>query len=1223
VGGSTISMSDTRIEALQFQSSAYGVVIPVVYGVTRIPGNLIWYGGFKAKPNTITEGGKGGVQTQQTTYTYSASVAMGLCEGQISDIISIWRGKKYLQYVGPSSAIATAQETYTIVAGGTFTVSHAANFSANISVTVSVTVDVGDGGQAAQDLALSEGSDYVRVGGAYTFPASTPWAGRVAQVNYQWVSNTPGQSAMAQLGLTFKSGALGQAVWSNLTTNFPAQAVPYSGLAYVAGQDYDLGSGAQVENHNFEVAASLAFHLGSSAPDVDPALIVADLLPNQRYGANYPSTSLVLARWSTYCRAANLLVSPALTEQQSAAEILQSLADITNSAVVTSAGRVRIEPYGDVALTGNGATYTPNATPIYDLTDDHFIVSGTDLPVQKIPKALADANNHVQIEFLDRANQYNPAIAEAKDQANIEAYGLRSKDPISAHWICDAGIARNVAQLVLQRVLYVRNEYKFTLPANFALLEPMDLVTLTDALLGLSKTPVRIKQIEENGDGGDFDVVAEDYPPGVANSTLYPSQSGIGFAHNYNADPGNVATPLIFEAPVQRTTTGLEVYAAVSSSNPNWGGCQVWCSLDGTNYRLIGKVSGGARYGALTGAISGGNLPISLVSGALVSGSAADAGALTTLCYVGGASPEYLAFQTATLTGTLAYTLGGGLVRGAYGTAVAAHTAGDGFARIDDAIATSGPLDLSMIGKTIYFKFTSFNVYGGAQQSLASVPQYTYVITGAMAQLPPAQVTSLSATFEFNGIRIVWAPNTEPDLAAYELRVGASWNTATRIDRVLATTYLWAVQTAAAYTIWVAAIDALGNYGTPTSAVVSITGPGTVSGQRAEVVDNNVLLYWSAPAAGSLPIREYQVRKGATFAGGQIVGSNGNSTFTAIFEQASGTYTYWIAAVDTAGNIGTAVSIVATVNQPPDYVLRTNIDSAFGGTLSSVYLEGGALIGPVDLTKTWATHFSSQGWTSIQDQINAGLPIYAEPSSTAGSYEEAFDYGSILPATTITTTLTSTAIAGTVTITPLISYRRVANLTGTTAWTSGSATVTGTGTAFSTELAAGDKLVAPNGTTVTILSVGSNTSLTLTANYGGSTVSGQTTQMAWTDGPSGATSVLASNFRYFKVRFDLAAAAGANLVKITAINIKLSVKQRTDSGSGNAVSTDVGGTVVNFNIAFVQADSPVVQPIGTTAVIGMVDYTSVPNPTSFNVLLFDRASGSRVSGAFSWTARGY
>jgi len=172
----------------------------------------------------------------------------------------------------------------------------------------------------------------------------------------------------------------------------------------------------------------------------------------------------------------------------------------TNSAAVFSQGRLKIVPYGDSGLSGNGATYIPNLTPLYDLSDDDFIVSGAEDPVRVERKTNADAYNQVQIEYLDRANDYNIAVAEAKDQANIEQYGIRPKDAVKMHGICDAKVARQVAQLLLQRALYVRNEYEFKLGWKYCLLEPMDLVTLTDEGLGLDKTPVRITEIEEDED---------------------------------------------------------------------------------------------------------------------------------------------------------------------------------------------------------------------------------------------------------------------------------------------------------------------------------------------------------------------------------------------------------------------------------------------------------------------------------------------------------------------------------------------------------------------------------------------------------------------------------------------------------------------------------------------------------------------------------------------------
>ncbi len=58
---STISTSEQRILSLQVQQSSQGLTLPVVYGRTRIAGNLIWYGDFTAiEKTTTTSSGKGG-----------------------------------------------------------------------------------------------------------------------------------------------------------------------------------------------------------------------------------------------------------------------------------------------------------------------------------------------------------------------------------------------------------------------------------------------------------------------------------------------------------------------------------------------------------------------------------------------------------------------------------------------------------------------------------------------------------------------------------------------------------------------------------------------------------------------------------------------------------------------------------------------------------------------------------------------------------------------------------------------------------------------------------------------------------------------------------------------------------------------------------------------------------------------------------------------------------
>jgi len=109
-------------------------------------------------------------------------------------------------------------------------------------------------------------------------------------------------------------------------------------------------------------------------------------------------------------------------------------------------------------------TFTPNTTPVYTLGEDDYIVqessvginlgvtpggpalrSGatpitggfTDDPLHILRSTPADANNMIEVECLDRQNNYNTAVTEAFDQGSIDVYGVRRDTSIKARLITD------------------------------------------------------------------------------------------------------------------------------------------------------------------------------------------------------------------------------------------------------------------------------------------------------------------------------------------------------------------------------------------------------------------------------------------------------------------------------------------------------------------------------------------------------------------------------------------------------------------------------------------------------------------------------------------------------------------------------------------------------------------------------------------------------------------
>lgn len=223
-------------------------------------------------------------------------------------------------------------------------------------------------------------------------------------------------------------------------------------------------------------------------------------------------------------------------------------------------------------------------------------------------------------------------------------------------------------------------------------------------------------------------------------------------------------------------------------------------------------------------------------------------------------------------------------------------------------------------------------------------------------------------------------------------------------------------------TYTVKTVDLIGNKSTGTSISVTKELPHAASNLKAQVIDNTVLLYWDLPQITSLPISHVLIKKGATWNTANIIGTK-SGTFTTITELQGGLYTYWVAVVDTDNNESIPISLAATVSQPPDYIFNAEYISTFTGTKSNAIIEPntGYLVLPVDTVESFSGHFTTRSWNTPTDQINAGFPVYIQPGTSSGYYEEVFDYGTTLGSSQITVSLSGVNIAGSPNISVLIS----------------------------------------------------------------------------------------------------------------------------------------------------------------------------------------------------------
>jgi Putative phage tail protein len=771
LGGGSNAKQKTAIGSLQFQTSQKGGVIPLVYGTTRTAPNLIDYDDFTATPASSGVKGKGGGggKSGSQQYKYSASVILGVCQGPVAGFGMVWWDKN-------TSPLAALPGLSTTNLGGDgqvadpFWVTNHPAKALGYSGTANFTLDNYQLGPTAtlpnfsvevigiESASGIDGFDANPAAIVTDFLTNPRYGAGFPATNLDNLSAYSEYCAAAGLFLSPLLDIQQEAQQSlGNIVKLTNSAIVWSGalLKILPYGDQPLSAAYTIIGLSGTIVAGDTLSLTFSDP------VLAGLPVTVAYSAS-------VADQTSYTSAAAGLAHQVASNSILSGYGIYASCSVNSLVVVQTQG-------GGATITGSTSgtetitvgpttgpySFTPNTSIIYSLNENDFIVQtssvGTNLGVNSGGPALrqgggpvtggftddpvhiarstpADANNMIEVECLDRSNNYNTTIVEAFDQASIDLYGVRRDTSLKANAIVDTTYcAPIVAQLLLQRSLYFRNTYTFRLGWKYCLLEPMDLVQISDSRLGASALTVRITAVEED-DEGTLSITAEDFSGGYSTAVLYPKQGAAGYVPNYNSAPGNINPPLIFEPPAGLLSGDLEIWVGLSGG-PNWGSAQVWISSDGSSYALSGMVDGPATQGVLTSDLpphsspdTQGILSVDLTEsrGSLVSVSTTDAQNLVTLCYVGG---ELLAYQTATLTGASEYSLTT-LYRGAYGTTIADHTSGTQFALLSGAIGRF-PYPANLIGQTVYLKFVSLNIVGGGTQDLALVPAYTYTITGA------------------------------------------------------------------------------------------------------------------------------------------------------------------------------------------------------------------------------------------------------------------------------------------------------------------------------------------------------------------------------------------------------------------------------------------------------------------------------------------------------------
>src|SRR6516165_9000875 len=611
LGGGSNAKQQRAVGSLQFQTSQAGGVIPLIYGTTKVSPNLLDYDDFTATPSKQAGGkgkGGGGGKGGGQQYMYSASFIMGICQGPIAGLGLAWWDKNIGNVTGLQSI-----SSINLGADGQTIDPYWASAHTAKALAYSGTANIVFANYQLGNTATLPNFNFEVIGVGAGAAGASPngYDANPAQIVCDFLTNP-------RYGVNFPSANLDPAMTSSAASSYASYCAAVGlFLSPLLDQQQEaqqsLADITKVTNSAIVWSGGLLKIIPYGDHSVTNGFTVASFTgaPTQAGGDTISLTFSDLAfnggspYTVTYTTLANMQMPGAMAGLAQAVNADPRLVDfgiVASGVGLAGVMIIQSNPTGyttigqsgggGIAAAGiGGATtnaFTPNTTPVYSLGEDDYIVQqssvGINIGVTPAGPALrsgaapitggfsddplhiqrstpADADNMIEVECLDRQNNYNTAVTEAFDQGSIDLYGVRRNTSIKARLITDPlYVGGIVAQLLLQRQVLYRNTYIFRLGWKYILLEPMDLVQITDSRLGISALTVRITAVEED-DEGMLSITAEDFFGPYSSTVLYaPSNFPASSSPSILGVGGGTATPVVKQA------SG----AAVGGFLPNW-----------------------------------------------------------------------------------------------------------------------------------------------------------------------------------------------------------------------------------------------------------------------------------------------------------------------------------------------------------------------------------------------------------------------------------------------------------------------------------------------------------------------------------------------------------------------------------------------------------------------------------------------------------------------------
>lgn len=767
----------------------------------------------------------------------------------------------------------------------------------------------------------------------------------ITDIGKIWVGDTMYQS----LGAANGSGGTGfplelkkdGGVSNYMSTKHPDKAVDYQHLAYLHSPSGGNASGtylgensASVPSYGIEVKGAL-LSTGDGI-DANPADVILYILTKLGiYNGVDPEETIIsgIGNFRKYCKANDLLISSPSgeTSQKKAQEIIKDICTLTDAYFFWSNNKFKIRVKDNRQIND----WRPDNTVVYDLGPDDMLLQSDGACVAFSRKDSSEVYNRFTVEFCNRSNSYENETVSYELSNDISKTGLRQMSTQNALYFYKKERAIKVCQMLARKNERERNKYTIKLDWAYCILEPGDLVTLSDPIIGLNKQIAMVDTVTEAKDGS-ITVDCLQYIDGNYNAGIV-DVSGSNYNYvDYNIEPSNTDRPIIFQPPSAATLSGNEIWIALRGVDNTWGGCNILVANQDANYQSLGQYRMSSSYGTLAADMASSNADsfTAVINGDFDNVTTLDAQNANSMMWIDG---ECLSYTTARKNSNGTWTFSG-LIRGQYNTNIVSHRSGSTVVSCDGALYVI-EITKKDIGRQLYFKFPSVNVFNSNPQNEADVDYYTYTVKDYA--IPSASdIIAYTRYYQSEdavsySIQVTWTP---PDLATYarsqvwyKVKGDRDW---TYADSGVNSATIPNAMVGETYTIAVCVEDIYGAYEDPDSArqtsitvqtkAVTPNAPESVSVKFG----SDIVVKWDF--VGNADVRYYEVRldNNPGVVGTNFLGRTTSNSLVINLTQRSGTiYVYAYGANKIYSVPGSVTYNLSKPPQPKPPELIANINS--------------------------------------------------------------------------------------------------------------------------------------------------------------------------------------------------------------------------------------------------------------------------------------------------------